>query len=391
VCCNSSQHVPKKYIQRSFAKKGHTLAAIPKLAARHSIEFRVLQSLGLAAAATIPTSEIYQLHLENPALKAKDDIPIHPALQSSYVPMSKASSTPDRSRAVKRRPSIVIIPRPTTPMSQSDDEDTAQTISPQSSSSSNVTRVSVRFPSVLPTVRKVETPLEWSLRMKRYQEEEIEYLGLTTIKPVLSTPIPTSTHTTPTTRNPTLVLRKPRPSVREVTPVPQPRESPIPTPTSTRTPTLVLRKLSPAVQEVTPMSEPQESIGLASSEESSPKKTYTRLSKRRFEEWLEKISPYQSPPPASRPSTVADDDEELSERVSISEEESDVCTVVKLESDEESESNTVRMVGSGGGDLKEMVVDVGKKVCGECGREIMGKTSREWGVQTDLSSRLIVF
>jgi len=225
--------------------------------------------------------------------------------------------------------------------------------------------------------------------MKRYQEEEIEYLGLTTIKPVLSTPIPTPSHTSTTTRNPTLVLRNHPPAVREVTPVSQKQESPILTPTSTRTPTLVLRKLAPTVREVTPVSEPQESIELARSEESSPKKPYTRLSKRRFEEWLEKISPYQSPPPASRPSTVADDDEELSERVSISEEESDVCTVVKLESDEESESNTVRMVGSGGGD-KEMVVDVGKKVCGECGRE-MGKTSREWGVQTDLSSRLIVF
>ena len=135
------------------------------------------------------------------------------------------------------------------------------------------------------------------------------------------------------------------------------------------------------------MSEPQESIELVRSEDSSPKKTYTRLSKRRFEEWLEKISPYQSPPPASRPSTVADDDKELSDRVSIGEEQSDVCTAVKMESDEETESITVRMVGSGGGDK---MVDVERKVCGECGRE-MGKTSREWGVQTDISSRLIVF
>ena len=299
--------------------------------------------------AIVPTSRIYRMQLKSAAGQKSedDDVSTRPATTASRA------STPDTPISV-RRASIVLLPRPTTPMSQSDDEDTAQTIPPQSSSAPNVTRVSVKFPPVLPTVRKVETPLEWSLRMKRYQEEEIEYLGLTTIKPVLSTPIPTSIHTT----------------------------------TTTRTPTLVLRKLAPAVREVTPVSEFQESIGLARSEESSPKKTYTRLSKRRFEEWLEKISPYQSPPPASQPSTVADDDEELSELVSIGEEQSDVCTVVKMESDEESESNTVRMMGSGGGD-KEMV-DVGKKVCGECGRE-MGKMSREWGVQTDLSSRLIVF
>ena len=133
------------------------------------------------------------------------------------------------------------------------------------------------------------------------------------------------------------------------------------------------------------MAAPQESIG---GEESSPKNKYTRLSKQRFEEWLEKISPWQSPPlVASQPSTVADE-EIVSERVS-SEEGNEICPVVKTESGEESEINTVRMVGSR--EEKE-VVDVRRKVCGECGREMrMEKISREWGVQTDISSRLIGF
>jgi len=62
-----------------------------------------------------------------------------------------------------------------------------------------------------------------------------------------------------------------------------------------RTLTFDLCKPLPSTREATPGSESQESIRLARSQESPFRKKYTRLSKRPFEDWLQKISPWQSP------------------------------------------------------------------------------------------------
>ena len=116
--------------------------------------------------------------------------------------------------------------------------------------------------------------------------------------------------------------------------------------------------------------------------ESSPTK-YTRLSKPRFEEWLDKICPMASPMnAASKPSIVGIDESEPSERFSFDQDD-EICTVKMERQDrEEDDVDTVGMVSD-----KEMDVT---RFCGECGRE-MGKLSRECGVQTDISSRLIIF
>ena len=102
--------------------------------------------------------------------------------------------------------------------------------------------------SVVLTVQidTIETPLEWSARMKRYQQEEIQYLGLDIIKPQISPPV---VKTLPTV--------KPTPVVQKVCPYRPPRND-------------------------------------------------TVLSKQRFEEWLDTLHPRASPGiPVSQPSTVA--------------------------------------------------------------------------------------
>ena len=127
-----------------------------------------------------------------------------------------------------------------------DDLDT--TVKPETHSSCDT--------SVVLTVRidAVESPLEWSARMKRYQEEEIQYLGLDVIKPRLSkSPQP-------------LVAQKSRPSHSEHRPA-----------------RLIPSRVDTAV-----------------------------LSKQRFEAWLDTLHPRASPAiSASQPSTVANSDTSL--------------------------------------------------------------------------------
>jgi hypothetical protein len=234
-------------------------------------------------------------------------------------------------------------------MSQSDDsEDSTQTIS----STSHAPPISVKFPPVIPsTVQTVETPLQWSARMKRYQEEEIEYLGLTTIKPILSANAPTVSRFDP--RTPVSCV------VREST---------------------------------TPISEPSRGASEKESRifgNSSRRDVQVPLSRRRFEEWMDGLSGMASPSvTVSRPSTVVDSEDDFSGRVSgVTGDERDVSTVTMEScqvSGEEDDVGTVRMVESER-DYEE------RKVCVECGREMLRESSREWGVQTDISSRLIVF
>lgn len=148
------------------------------------------------------------------------------------------------------------------------------------------------------------------------------------------------------------------------------------------------------VRESTPISEPpsgasEEESRIFGQDNSSRWDVQVPLSRRRFEEWMDGLSLMASPSAtASRPSTVVDSEDDFSERFSgIAGDESDVSTVtmeLRQVSGEEDEVGTVRMVESER-DHEE------RKICVECGREMLRKSSREWGVQTDISSRLIVF
>lgn len=107
-------------------------------------------------------------------------------------------------------------------------------------------------PSPAPAPIARETPLEWSARMRRYQQEEIQYLGLEIIRPHIS-------------RN-------------EVT------------------------------------SPPKRNSAASRTRRSSPKRVVgdRSLSRQRFEEWLDTLSMKASPTiPASKPSTVADSTENI--------------------------------------------------------------------------------
>jgi len=125
------------------------------------------------------------------------------------------------------------------------------------------------------------------------------------------------------------------------------------------------------------------------------KRGSVEFSRRRFEEWMDSISPCVSPSiPASRPSTAlgdsvgGDSSEVVSSNGSGRSRVSTVVTRKSWELSEEDEIATVRMVG-----LKRAVQEgEGKngRRCGECGRGMLSEF-REWGVQTDISCRLIVF
>jgi hypothetical protein len=99
----------------------------------------------------------------------------------------------------------------------------------------------------------IESPLQKSARLKRYRAEEIQYLGLEIIKPIISPP-------------PNL----------------PPPETPPPSPCNVYS----------GVGNVSPRS--------------------VKLSKERFEEWLDTLNPCASPViPVSQPSTIAESEENL--------------------------------------------------------------------------------
>jgi hypothetical protein len=102
-------------------------------------------------------------------------------------------------------------------------------------------------------VDAIETPLEWSARMKRYQQEEIQYLGLDILKPRISLPA--------------------KPVIKPLSAV----------------------KTLPLVQAI----HPHRPVDNSSRNDMV-------LSKQRFEEWLDTLHPHESPRiPTSQPSTVA--------------------------------------------------------------------------------------
>ena len=274
-----SQHIPKKYYHRRYAKKGVSLAETPKLAPKHAIELRVLETLGLTPKTIVSPSNVFRLDLD----PCEDNT--HTIIKSNGMADPK-NGLPDES--------------PPKFESSENTEDKVSTTKRDESSS--------RDDSIILTINlgaNVESPLEWSARMKRYQEEEIEYLGLQVIKPRVSR--------------------------------------------------------FPAQQTAAASRNIPRSARMWALKED-------KLSKQRFEEWLDTITPRASPTiPASQPSTVA---------------ESDRFSHVS--------ENDLNVAGYENQNEDHPCIPLDPNQCSECGRKIWSDpTTREYGVQTDISERLI--
>jgi hypothetical protein len=195
-----------------------------------------------------------------------------------------------------------------------------------------------------------ESPLQKSARLKRYRAEEIQYLGLEIIKPTISPP--------------------PKP--------PPPR---------------------------TPPSSPlnvYSGVGNRNGNgNGGPSPRSVKLSKERFEDWLDTLNPCASPAiPASQPSTIAESEENLTDSEIVAgtavETERRTDTTIKkfigAMGVEDGDSETLR--DGNGGVMAVRLQELGDLVgrCKECGRKVLEDVvSRELGVQTDLTGGLISF
>jgi len=263
--------------------------------------------LGLECNVVVPTSDEFRLHLENQKLlKAKIVDATNVATQKLLTQYNISSDNVDP------RPIIIL------PSKSNDDRDA--TIKQDIPSSSDTS-------SVILTVQidPIETPLEWSARMKRYQQEEIQFLGLDIIKPQISLPQP----------------QQPQPPV--------------------------IKKL-PAVQNVRPdRSDCQIKIATRNN---------MVLSKQRFEEWLDTLHPRASPGiSVSQPATIANSDTSLNCAL----ENDRVCKWLPSPDDGSMSGNT------------HGIPLLDANTFNGCGRSIWSETtSRNWGVQTDITGCLII-
>jgi hypothetical protein len=188
----------------------------------------------------------------------------------------------------------------------------------------------------------IESPLQKSARLKRYRAEEIQYLGLEIIKPT----------------------------------IPPPPKTPPPSPPC------------------------NVNAGVANANGASPRSV--KLSKERFEDWLDTLNPCASPAiPASQPSTIAESEEGLTDSEIVGDmdvlsgargEDTAIKNAIGAIGVEDGDSETLR---DGNGGVKAIRLEgFGEMVgrCKECGRKVLeGVVSRELGVQTDLTGGLISF
>jgi hypothetical protein len=262
------------------------LSDIPKLAARHDYEQRVLDYLDVRKDVLIPTSDVYHLQYDSQNFQTSKNLP---SLEINPTAISEGNAKTN---------DIELIPPPA-PYPIRDDNDVS-TIKPASSPSESTVILTIN-------IDPIESPLEWSARMRRYQEEEIRYLGLSTIKP-----------------QPSLPLKK-----------------------------------TPTKQSVSP---------------NTTSIKYNKLSKQRFEEWLDTLNPIASPTiPVSKPSTIAESED-------LSSSESEPHPEIQPHDD----SLTCRNI--------QPPRPMDPNCCSNCGRKIWSEVkSRDWGVQTDITARLVVF
>jgi hypothetical protein len=158
------------------------------------------------------------------------------------------------------------------------------------------------------TIDPIESPFEWSARMKRYQQEEIEYLGLDVIKPRRSEHLEIA-------------------AAQCIRHVPS---------------------------------------------ENTPGK-YMKLSKQRFEEWLDTLIPRANPLiPVSQPSTVAESEEFQGNSPGPN------------SASYQAQQNSLGYAEEG--------FAVNSKICNGCSRRIWStNTSCDQSVQTDITGGLIIF
>lgn len=226
-----------------------------KLAAHHNIEDRILEAFGLDSKAVVPTSNVlrFQLQEQQHNLSAKST----PSNNNDTGNTSRRKTEWDPTDFKTTATQTSIAPPPSSVSNYEDPDDTIKPDNPSSTESSVVLAIQVET---------IESPLEWSARMKRYQQEEIQYLGLNLIK---------AHHTTPLT-----------------TPLP-------------KIPLLTQQSSPPVIQNTTLAAniKPKITAPLVKSSGEIPYKD-TALSRRRFEEWLDTLHVKASPAiPASQPST----------------------------------------------------------------------------------------
>lgn len=201
-------------------------------------------------------------------------------------------------------------------------------------------------------VDAVESLLEWSARMKRYQQEEVQYLGLNFVKPNFLSPPMSETH--PRRSSPPIAQSQPLSSaiVR---------------------PPLHLLPIAQSQTQSSPV------VKRRPSQKLTPQKD-TNLSKQLFEEWLDTLHLARAGPaiPASQPSTFADSDKN-----------SDTLTMSGNVSEGPSSREDI-LKPKPKGDSPHVVQD--SNICNSCGKSIWNQIKyRDWGVQTDVSGCLIIF
>jgi hypothetical protein len=285
-----SEHIPKKYVQCKWVKRNAAPADIPKLSPTHEAENRVLSSLGDGTSKTILTPNIYRFHLKKRMEERKSVSGTIPGLSfDTHLTEVDTEDGMERPEALTVQPSSASNHSAKTPV----EPDLA----------------SLGESSVVLTVTfdEIESPFEWSARMKRYQQEEIQYLGLDVIKP---------------------------------------RRSEHPENAAA-------------------------SLAVSVSTENTPRK-YMKLSKQRFEEWLDTLSPRANPViPASQPSTVAESEEFQANS---------------------SDSGSNSALYQAQQNPSEYVTTVNSKICNECGKRIRSENANcDRSVQTDITGGLIIF
>ena len=151
---------------------------IPNLSRPHAIEQRVLTLLHLEMGAIIPTSKLFQAQLK----RQISPYDVSTTSNHSFRRLIDEDGVGNTSNESSRCHTY----------STTRNRVTASAVRPGSSSSCDSNLV------VTVAVDIIESPLEWSSRMKRYHEEEIKYLGLEIIR-----------YRAPAPRHPNLILETP--------------------------------------------------------------------------------------------------------------------------------------------------------------------------------------
>lgn len=236
----------------------------------------------------------------------------------------------------------------------------------------------------------IESKVEWSMRMKRYQKEELQYLGLDLISPKLTPPYskPTTPPPPPPSPPSSLIPSSITPSIKAIDP-----DKP--------TPQLSQAKKTSIPLPENNLMEPSPRFGQGRRLHKSAK-----LSKERFEIWLNGLSPGktstgspviepQTGTAVSRTSTLANE-----EVAGVELEKGDLENGgEELDGNGEREKDIINRLEGCKECCRSYETDkepeeqrwVGEMVTSSVFKTVEGTKMRDWGVQTDLTGCLIVF